>query len=432
MSKHTGWLLLVALLGLVGPGEVPADIVKLQNGGELRGVLDAGHSRDPQITIRTLTGGTVVLTRDAVLFTSTRSIETEEYETRSRALEGADVAARWELAEWCRQNRLRSQRAEQLELILLQEPDHEAAHKGLGHVVDRGEWVTREVQMERRGYTLHEGKWVTRQELDLLEKTEAQRELEQEWFVRIHTLERWLTGRNERQRVAGEIELRGITDPAAIPALVKHLANHELSDVRGLCVEVLGAIPGPAPVFALVQRTLFDNNSFIRDAARKALKPDQHETAVGYLVQGLTHNDNAVVNRAGSALGDIADRRAIPALIEALVTNHSYTVDVPVAGPINVGAVTPGATLADPSIVSQYLPPEVEAQLRTGQLPFGAVVLPPSGVPRRYKRIRVNTQLQNPDVLAALEKLSGQHFDFDERTWRLWWAAEGQHGATAS
>ncbi|MEZ6067956.1 MAG: hypothetical protein R3B90_20090 [Planctomycetaceae bacterium] len=101
------------------------------------------------------------------------------------------------------------------------------------------------------------------------------------------------------------------------------------------------------------------------------------------------------------------------------------------AGPINVGALTPGASLADPSIVSQYLPPEVEVQLRTGQLPFGAIVLPPPGVPQKFRRVRVNTQLQNVDVLAALEKLSDQSFRLRSATWRLWWAAEGQHAASS-
>lgn len=407
-----------------------ADLVRLRSGGEVRGQLRAGHTRDPQVVIDTLTGGVVVVDRSEVEFTTIRSREVEEYETRAKAAANT-VEARWELAEWCRRNRLRSQRAEQLEQLLLLDPDHAEAHKALGHVQFRGEWMTREAQMEQRGYVLHQGRYVTQQEYEQLTKSEAERTAEREWFSKVRAWVRFASGANERQRQEGIAELQQITDPAAVPALVTHMADHADPGIRRLMVASLSNIPGTRPVKPLVVRSLEDADPTIRDAALSGLDPEQYAPAVAELLPALLHNDNQIVNRAGEALGRIGDRQVVPALIDALVTNHRYQVKVPVGPTVTVGLAPVGSKLADPNALSQYLPPEVEVALRTGQLPFGAVVLPAPGVPQEYRNVRVQVQLPNQQVLLALRKITGQNLGFDERGWKLWWAAEGQPGAAS-
>lgn len=402
-----------------------ADLIRLRNGGELRGKLRPGHTRDAEVTMDTLTGGVVVVARKEVAFTTMRSLESEEYEVRAKQVPHT-VAGHWELAEWCRQNRLRNQRIEQLELLLLLDPDHAEARRALGHVQDRGEWLTREELMARRGYTLYQGRWVTQQELDLLEKSDAERTAEREWFSKVLAWVRWAGGTNERQRQQGVAALQEIRDPAAVAALTTHMAEHESAAVRSLFVQVLGNIPGPRSARPLAERSLFDSNALVRKAALDALRPDQYPAAVNVYLAGLLNNDNAVVNRAAAALARVGDPRVAPALFEALVTTHRYEVQVPVPQAMVLGLPNGGGTLVDPQVLSQYLPPDVEAALRTGQYPFGVIVLPPAGVPQKFRIVRVQAQIPNTEVRAALVKLTGQDFGYDERTWKLWWSAEGQ------
>jgi hypothetical protein len=402
-----------------------ADLIRLRNGGEVRGKLRPGHTRDAEVTIDTLIGGVMVVDRKEVAFTTVRSLETEEYEVRAKQIPHT-VAGHWELAEWCRQNRLRNQRIEQLELLLLIDPDHAEARRALGYVQDRGEWLTREELMTRRGYTLYQGRWVTQQELDLLEKSDAERAAEREWFTKVLAWVRWAAGSNERQRQQGIAALQQIRDPAAVAALTAHMAEHESIAVRMLFVQVLGNIPGPRSARPLAERSLFDPHALVRKAALDALRPDQYPAASPVYLAALLNQDNAVVNRSAAALARLGDARVIPALFDALVTTHRYDVQIPVHQATLLGLPSGGGTLVDAQALSQYLPPDVEAALRTGQYPFGVIVLPPAGLPQKFRVVRVQAQIPNAEVRAALVKLTGRDFGYEERTWKLWWAAEGQ------
>ncbi|MFV0445692.1 MAG: HEAT repeat domain-containing protein [Planctomycetaceae bacterium] len=405
-------------------GELTADVVRLQNGGELRGTLRPGHSRDPQLSIETLSGATVVIDRDQVALSSVRRIEIEQYEVRARELPET-VAAHWELAEWCRAQRLTTQRDEQLEQILTLDPDHAQARKALGYVQDRGDWMTREEQMASRGYYLHQGKWVTQQELDLLEKSDAERTAEKAWFSKIHVWVKWIEGSNERQRQEGAAQLQQITDPSAVAALTRQMAEHKAPAMRRLFVEILSKIPGPRSVKPLVARNLFDPVFEIREVAFAGLRPDQSAAAATAYLPALRSKENVVVNRAGAALGRLGDVRNVPALIEALVTKHTYDVQVPVNELPGATVGSNGTFYGDPRTIAQYLPPEVDLALRSGQLPFGVQINRPMDPRPRFRQVRVRVDQQNDAVLMALQSLTGQNFGYDERTWQLWWASEG-------
>ena len=52
----------------------------------------------------------------------------------------------------------------------------------------------------------------------------------------------------------------------------------------------------------------------------------KYKPAVSRYVQRLKNKDNAAVNQAAVGLGYMQDRSAVPALIDALVTVHTYQV----------------------------------------------------------------------------------------------------------
>ena len=152
-----------------------ADLVKLKNGGELRGKIDWKKSppQSSTISINTLTGATVVVERKVVEFAIRRPEKIEHYETRARRTLPT-VAAQWELAEWCRQQNMKNQRAIHLEKIIELDPEHVKAHVGLGHIKHAGKWTTRDELMTAQGYVKYKNRYITPQELELIQQNEAE------------------------------------------------------------------------------------------------------------------------------------------------------------------------------------------------------------------------------------------------------------------
>src|SRR5690349_24349548 len=95
---------------------VRADFVTLKNGGEIRGEFlgEVKAKRPgPTVSIRTLSGATVVVAGSEVESLVRRRPVAEEYETRRRA--SPDTAeAHWELADWCRPRGLSKERDAEL------------------------------------------------------------------------------------------------------------------------------------------------------------------------------------------------------------------------------------------------------------------------------------------------------------------------------
>ncbi|MEZ6051543.1 MAG: HEAT repeat domain-containing protein [Planctomycetaceae bacterium] len=427
VSQRVSWfqrliatsLATLSLLG-VSTSVMHADVIRLKNGGQIRGEVESQDNggRADGVTINTLTGARVTIPGDDVDFISPRSLRIEEYETQARTIPDT-VDAHWKLAEWAREQHLKQQRDEQLDHIIRLEPDHEEAQRGLGRSLHNGRWMTRDELMTSRGYIRHRGKYITQQELDLIERTDAQRQAEQVWHGKVRLWFGWATGRDAERQADGRQKLSQITDPDAIAALVKVMADSQDRDVRLFLVKLLTNIPDSRSVGPLVQQSLLDVDGQVREAAIKAIDEPRRPPAINLYIAALENKARIVVRRAGYALGQIGDRSAIPALIAALVTQHQYQVTYQEATPTY--ALSSDGNIGFAGTTSG-LTPEVEGLMRTGQLPYGAVVIPPPGG-TVTKSTTVTRTERNVEVLEALKTLSGENFGFDERTWQLWWAA---------
>jgi multidrug resistance efflux pump len=110
-----------------------ADYVTLSSGGEIRGELqtDAKAKVLPElITIRTLSGATIVVSRAEVETIVRRRLVLEEYETLRRS--AADTLdAQWELAEWCRKKSLSKERETHLLSVIALNREHTLARRAL-------------------------------------------------------------------------------------------------------------------------------------------------------------------------------------------------------------------------------------------------------------------------------------------------------------
>lgn len=396
-----------------------ADVVLLKNGGQLRGRLQSAADA-PVVVIETLLGGTVSVDQSSIENIEKRSLLIEEYESRAR--EVADtIEARWALAEWCKSNRLRNQREEQLLLLLDLDPDHTDARRILGHVLHLGEWVTRDEWMTARGYVKHDGRYVTQQERDLLLKSEGERAAETAWYPKIRLWFKKMTGRHGGRAAEGRARFAALDDPDAVPALVNFLGDHRDPQVRMMCVQLLGQLEGPKPVEPLVKKSLTDAKKDIRTAARRAISPSQRPLALQHYVPELKSDSNTTVQRAAIAIREIGDMSVVPYLIPALVTSHRWKVQVPAATEISIG------TTADGQIgfgQSSLLPPEVEALARTGQLPYGAIVVPFTPQARVTRTRTIRADVKNIEVLKALKEITGEDFGYNKRNWESWWQTQ--------
>ena len=198
-----GAVVLAGLLALLMSSSAEADLVKLANGGELRGRIirspATGAASAESIRLESLTGAMVVVLKSDTRFVSMRPLTIEEYESKARRV--ADTfEAQWGLAEWCRLNGLSRQREVHLLKVIEHDANYEKAQVALGRVWNDGGWVDRDEMMAAQGYVKYKGRYVTTQELDVLQKTTAELGQEREWFQKIKLWHGWIIGRHEERR----------------------------------------------------------------------------------------------------------------------------------------------------------------------------------------------------------------------------------------
>jgi HEAT repeat protein len=141
---------------------------------------------------------------------------------------------------------------------------------------------------------------------------------------------------------------------------------------------------------------LYDPDDEVRHLCLELLIKSGRPGIITPYVRALKDKDNEIVNRAAGALGQIGDRDAVGALIDALITSHKFKVSD-----------------SNPDQHAYTFSSEGNA------FSFGG------------KGPQIVTQaVRNPAVLDALIKLSGgTSFDYDQTQWRGWLAAQAKASA---
>lgn len=423
MLKRTVIFLFVSLpifVGLAG-AVVRADSIALKSGGEIRGELLPDRKDAAKIhviSIRSLSGATVAVARDEISAVVRRRPISEEYETRRRVVP-ATIAGQWETAEWCRQRSLSQERRFHLRQVIELDPEHEAAHRGLGHIRDKGRWTTRSEMLEDQGYVQHKGKRVLPQELELTQERDQLRQSERNWFKRARQWQVWLDSERFERKSAAIKALNEIREPDAIPALVWAFRNAPEEDRRLLLVRILSKIEGDKPIAALVVQSVLDDSRSVRDAAIAAVHQKNAAKAIPIYVKALKSQLNPAVNRAATALGQLADESVVPYLIDALITRHGYHV-----APNHDGHLaSTGQGTGNPVVLG----PSVGVKSSTGNSTALSASRGPSADQPYDEIVEVEMAQQNPDVLAALNLLTSQNFGYNADSWRDWHRS-GQRG----
>jgi hypothetical protein len=382
------------LFVVAGGGSVArGDRFQLTGGGQVEGRLIESNDDDKSLLVIELTdGGQLKIPRSEVTRIESRSGVEDEYKTLARSSPDT-IEAHLALAEWCRERKLRDNAQQHFARILELDADHEAARAALGFRQKDGQWMTRNDVMAARGLVLYEGRYVAPQHVELLERQKQTKISQADWGKHLEQLRRWLTGRRQDRAAEALAEIQQLRDPAATEAVVAMLRREDDPALRRLWIEVASRLNRRPAIDALVELSLTDPDPEIRhDCLDHLIKSCRPGLATPY-IRALNDSDNEIVNRAAAALGQIGDRDAINPLIDALITKHRFKVGD-----------------GDPNQHAYAFSPD------SGAFSFGG------GGPQI-----VTQALRNPDVLSALVTLSdGQSFDYDQRQWRRWLAAQSK------
>ncbi len=392
----------IAMVGMVlacaGPGaglrRASGELFLLQSGGKVSGQLVPQDPPDKDhLTIKTDAGATITLARSQIKQTLHQRPEEIEYE-KLRVRAADTVEGQWELAEWCRENRLTAQREKHLKRIIELDPDDRQARLALGYERHGDTWTTQEEQMTKNGYVRYKGRWRLPQEIEIMEKERKKVLAEKEWIQKIAGWRSWLgTGRDQQARD----NLMAIKDNAAIKGLAEALKNDSRDDARRVFIDALAHVGTTPALMALTAWTMQEQVQDLCLSCLEHLRKAKCHEAVVYFVGKLQSKDNTEVNRAGMALGAMGDPTAVDPLIDSLITTHKFKI---VTG-------NPGQTSA------------TFGNGPGNSSPGGGLSV--GGGPKIVYR-----QIPNESVHDALVLLTGTDYGFEIGQWKAWHALQRQ------
>ena len=386
--KFTVGAMLICVFCISGTG-MSQETIELVNGGTIESKV-LNPTETPRMTwqLQMAEGVTVELpNKNAVERIVMQPQATPQYYVKVPFLaESAETHVK--LAEICKAQKLEHLANLHYQRVLELDPENVAARQALNYRKIDGEWTTLENEMEKQGYVKdRHGKWTTPQKLMIDERrVQVGREYHDSNKTVLNLIARLKAAPSEETEHA----LYALSDPTAVPPLVNALQNESNPEFRDVFVRALSHIgTGPA-YYEIAQWTMREPNE---DVCWTCIVLLQGSPGVAkFFTPYLTNADNIVVNRAAYVLGQLSDRTAILALINALITEHEIEV-----------------RRADPNL-RQYT--------GTGSNSFVGQ--------QALKSEKAKELVSNREVLVALRKLSNQDFGYDIPLWLDWWAEQNQ------
>ncbi len=364
------------------------EVIVLQNEGRIEGEIVADENLPKtQQRIKTPAGGQIVIDKTAIKQVVIVGKDEAEYDNLRRIAPDT-VEGQWKLAEWCREKKMNKQRVPHLERVIALDSNHQQARLALGYFQSNGRWLRQEDRMKERGYVLYKGEWKLPQEIELLEQQAQGKANEREWYTKLNRLKAdYINGTPNKSADAWQ-KLTSIDDPAAVPAILQEMKSEKLPRMLRAYIEALGRISNGSSLRTLVDLAMGSATDQYQELALEQLKKGKNPDIVTLIAGELKSKDNKRVNRAGYALGELGDPNVIPAMIDSLITKHKFQISSGDGGQMSAGFGSGG-----------------------------------SGFSAGGKAQIIEQALENFQVLTALNKLSGQNFDYNQAAWRTWYDA---------
>ncbi|MBI5368870.1 MAG: HEAT repeat domain-containing protein [Planctomycetes bacterium] len=394
MRSAPATLVALGIACVAGAGAACADLVELTTGGLLEGrVTDLGDEIRVEGRL-----GSVKLAKSRVKRIVPGPLSWEEYPRRAAALDAHDGNGHWELACWCRARELWREAEQELKATLVADPQHEGAHRALGHVQVNGVWMEEEAAQQADGKVKTGAEWVTPEEKALRDELATQKGLEEQIRARVLALVLRTGAADRTAREEAFAALDQVTPERKIPVLASVL-GHANPEVRGYAVLELGRLKARAGTRGLVVCYLTDVVPELRDMAWEALRLiDDPETASA-LVGFLRDRRDPVRLTAAAALRYFPDRRVAAALVDALEATFR-------PGPSRLIHGTASVTTSE-----EHAGPGGTGRASASG---GVAVVGVAGDP-----IEV-AEAERVALRAALRSISGMDFGLRMEMWRLW------------
>ncbi|QDU61939.1 hypothetical protein Pan216_28040 [Planctomycetes bacterium Pan216] len=408
-------LLPILTILLLAPVALRADVVHKRGGGFIRGRVLDDESNEKKLVIKTKIGKQTV-SRSQVL-----RIERTTAAYQAEATKAKNTAEdQFALAMWCLEHDMDDEYEKLLEKVIQLDPNHAEARRRLGYSLYNGVWMTREEYKKSQGMVKYKGRYVLPQERDAAIRDADRQDQRREYFRNIRVWQKWLRQDRPERRQEATDELLAIDDPLAVEPLLSLLGEKGQDPERRLLVEVLKGIEGDESTAALLRAALEDSVSGHRDAAAEALLDRKSPALLAEVTRYLGHSNNLAVNRAGELLGEIGDETIYSALIEALVTRHSYVYAPSFA---DKARSLSGYSY---SVRTMQVGPDGIMRGTYGGTTGGSGGLTIGGGSGKQVIVK---DFNNREVLSSLYKLTNVNFGYDKERWRRWLAENQQQKA---
>lgn len=389
-----------ALLLALAAAPLRADVVHLVGGGQIEG--DVAEEAGGKVRV-TLTSGAVVLDRADIERVEKAPSAVQRYEERKARMDNT-AKGNLTLGAWCDQNGMSAKAREHYREAARLDPTLAAAYEALGYVPIGDAWLDGETIAIAPKPRPDAGNAEER----LL------REIVASWARRIGWIRRSYLepggGYDEKRFRDGRSRILAINDPLAIPALLNVLSEARYRSRRVL-VEALGRFPHDEATLNLLVIAVVDPEPLVRSAAVTELIPRKDPRIVAELRKGLASDDEALIRRSATALGQLKAREAVGDLIDRLT--QIAPVTVPVAREqVLLGYV---GSFSRPTVV------ELGGR-RCVHTPSIAVVdaLVPIVRTTDVRYVRKTGVIYRTEVQDALTAITGQNFGFDVDAWKRW------------
>jgi hypothetical protein len=385
-----------------------SDEVLLHSGQVLYGTVTETRKapqNSSELEIVLADGTKLILQRD--LFQSWKPEPAAMAEYRERAEKATrTVDSQWQLAQWCKENKLKPQMDTHARMLLEIDPEHVEARRLLGHQRIKGSWQDPDAMQLLLGRVKKNGEWVY-PEADKL--SEAMAEYNQKQAVWKKSLNGLFTqGASSSSRAGEAVEkIRSIRDPEAVDVLVARLTDSKnVPPVaqRAVIVEVLCEIPTLSSTMALFDYYMVnqDDNEGRDRAIRTIAKRAAHKPQV---VRRLVDDLN---------IDKLGDREKLTSRSTAL--ENQLRLERAATGlrllEANIGI--------DALITSIRVPYTVKFKVQNNASVSGGNAVGAGGT----QDVVDSFVFENLAAVETLQKITGQKFGNNQEAWLKWWIAE--------
>jgi len=386
-------------------GWVSADIFVTRAGDKIEGELIEERDRDYRLRTRM---GVIDLPKERVEKIIKKASPWARYTARRKSCPNT-ADAHYELAKWCKGEKLDAEYRDELKRAIELDPDHAAAREELGYRRNKkGDW-----------FAPKSGKGPTADDVAArraaAEEERLLRKLVTNWFVKVKAIHKGRlsrrTGTPRREKFAeGREQILAIRDPLAIPAITGVLSTGS-REARLLMVEALAEFEEDEATMNLLVASILDPSLEVRTTAAAALVPRKDKRIVNRLMSALYSEEEVMLRNAATALGVLKAHSAVDDLIGVL--SKEIKAKVQVSRPVYLDGVR--------SEFGGYY------QFSRGQQSFryqpaGIGCLGPGSMVGTVTATETQiVTIHRTEVQEALIAITGQNFGFDVGDWRDWW-----------